>query len=241
MLKESCRALTRRIATVARNAFALVGIAAIGLIIGKMLFPSVVNTVVNMQRDSLATKEIAGTAPALDAALSAAIPVALQTPDPRVEILASYIARNYRVARDAARDLVGIAFDAAKGYSVDPLVVLSVIAIESRFNPIAESDMGAKGLMQVIPKYHPEKFEIYGGEERALDTRTNILVGAQILQEYIGRAGGLSAGLQWYNGAAHDASRQYAEKVLGEYDRLAAILGRRPARREPNAVAVGAT
>ena len=50
--------------------------------------------------------------------------------------------------------MVGAAYRAAREVGLDPLLVLAVISVESRFNPIAESVMGAKGLMQIIPKYH---------------------------------------------------------------------------------------
>ena len=63
------------------------------------------------------------------------------------------------------------------------------MAIESRYNPVAESVMGAKGLMQVIPKYHPEKLFDHGGEQALLEPEVNILVGAQILREYHRRFG----------------------------------------------------
>jgi soluble lytic murein transglycosylase-like protein len=229
------RSASARLLTIARDALAIVGMVAIGLALSKvsltvpLVSPQVSPLIID--RDALVTKEIAPTVPRYGAQLS----VTLQDPNPNFDVLANYIARNYRIAREVAREVVNTSFDAAKGHAVDPLLVLAVMAIESRFNPIAESDMGAKGLMQVIPKFHPEKFELYGGEDMALDPRTNIRVGAQILQEYIARAGGTAAGLQWYNGAAHDVTRQYAEKVLGEYDRLASLVGRRPAVRGPSA------
>ena len=154
-------------------------------------------------------------------------PVAVRsTHDPRQQPLVRHIAKNYRIAEEAAQKLVAAAFDAGKGYSLDPILILAVMAIESRFNPIAESDMGAKGLMQVMSKVHFDKLDSHGGEDMVLDPWTNIVVGAQILRESIDRAGGVEAGLQWYNGAANDPSRQYAEKVLGEYDRLAQLVGR---------------
>jgi soluble lytic murein transglycosylase-like protein len=94
------------------------------------------------------------------------------------------------------------------------------MAIESRFNPIAESWVGAKGLMQVVPRHHQDKLLEHGGEEAVLDPMTNILLGARILKEYIRRTGSLEAGLQFYNGALADPSSQYSQKVMAEKERL---------------------
>jgi hypothetical protein len=144
--------------------------------------------------------------------------------DPQHQLLASYLARRYRIASDATIDLVGEAYAVGRAVGLDPLLILAVISIESRFNPIAESDMGAKGLMQVIPRFHTEKLAVHGGEDAVLDPKTNILVGAQILKEYIRLAGGLEAGLQMYNGASYDPSQGYAQKVIAEKQRLEQAL-----------------
>jgi hypothetical protein len=113
---------------------------------------------------------------------------------------------------------------------LDPLLVLAVISVESRFNPIAESVMGAKGLMQIIPKYHLDKLREAGGEDAVLDPESNIQVGTRILQEYVYRTGTLEAGLQFYNGALRDNSAQYAHKVLAERARLEQVLRERNLR-----------
>ncbi|MGE5638518.1 MAG: transglycosylase SLT domain-containing protein, partial [Clostridia bacterium] len=113
---------------------------------------------------------------------------------------------------------------AADDVGLDPLLVLAVISVESRFNPVAESAMGAKGLMQIIPRFHRDKLEELGGDEAVLDPETNIRLGTRILQEYVYRTGTLEAGLQSYNGAASDESAQYAQKVLAERGRLEEAL-----------------
>ena len=120
--------------------------------------------------------------------------------------------------------MVGAAHRAAREVGLDPLLVLAVISVESRFNPIAESVMGAKGLMQIIPKYHRAKLDALGGEEAVLDPESNILLGARILQEYIYRTGTVEGGLQFYNGAFWDGSAQYALKVMAERERLEIVL-----------------
>jgi soluble lytic murein transglycosylase-like protein len=111
------------------------------------------------------------------------------------QVMAEFIAKRYRVAEDAAGEFVAVAYRAGARFSVDPLLILAVMAIESRYNPVAESGMGARGLMQVIPKYHPEKLEPHGGEQALLEPEINILVGAQILREYQRRLGDTEAAL----------------------------------------------
>ena len=112
------------------------------------------------------------------------------------------------------------AFHAGRRTGLDPLLILAVMAVESSLNPSAESEYGAKGLMQVVPRFHLDKLAYHGGEESVLDPRTNIRVGAEILRDYIQRAGDLRTGLQMYAGAVEDAASQYAQRVLAEKSRL---------------------
>ncbi len=157
--------------------------------------------------------------------LAASAPAAEPTPlDASQRVLVEYLSRRYYVAAEATARVVGVAYRAARDVGLDPLLVLAVISIESRFNPIAESVMGAKGLMQIIPKYHRAKLQAHGGEEAVLDPESNILVGASILQEYVYRTGSLESGLQFYNGALWDGSAQYAQKVMTERERLEAVV-----------------
>jgi soluble lytic murein transglycosylase-like protein len=139
------------------------------------------------------------------------------------QVVAEFIAKRYRVAEDAAGEFVAVAYRAGAQFSLDPMLILAVMAIESRYNPVAESVMGARGLMQVIPKYHPEKLEPHGGEQALLEPQVNILVGAQILREYQRRLGDTEAALQMYNGAFDEPSSQYANKVFAEKARLDAL------------------
>jgi soluble lytic murein transglycosylase-like protein len=144
--------------------------------------------------------------------------------DPAEAVLAKYLSRRFMIAGEATDRMVGAAYRAAREVGLDPLLVLAVISVESRFNPIAESVMGAKGLMQIIPRYHPAKLAAVGGEAAVWDPEANIAVGARILQEYIYRTGTLEAGLQFYNGAFGDSQAQYAQKVLAERSRLLEVL-----------------
>jgi soluble lytic murein transglycosylase-like protein len=140
--------------------------------------------------------------------------------DPAQRALVGYLTRRFSIAAAPTAVMVETAYRAASESGLDPLTVLAVISIESRFNPIAESVMGAKGLMQIIPRYHLARLKEHGGEEAVFDPESNILVGTKILQEYVYRTGTLEAGLQSYNGASRDESGQYALRVLAERERL---------------------
>ena len=146
--------------------------------------------------------------------------------NPEYRTLAVYLSRRYKVAQDATEQLVGAAHEVGSRTGVDPLLILAVMAVESRFNPIAESVVGAKGLMQVIPRFHQDKLDALGGEDAVFDPMTNILIGTRILKDAVRRGGGLMPGLQLYAGAFGDDSQQYAQKVLAEKQRMQQMLKR---------------
>lgn len=133
----------------------------------------------------------------------------------------TWLSKRYRVAGDATNMLVSAAYATAKEIKLDPLLILSVMAIESGFNPFAESPVGAQGLMQVMSKVHHDKFAELGGVKAALNPVTNIRVGSLILKDYVQRGGSVEAGLKMYVGAgAFDSDSGYGAKVLAEYRRL---------------------
>ena len=139
--------------------------------------------------------------------------------------IGEHLARRYRVSAEMATQVVAKAYDVGNELKLDPVLILAVIAVESRFNPVAESVMGAKGLMQVIPRYHPEKFGPFGGEQVAFETTANITVGAKILKEYIGRTGDLNDALQLYVGATNEETENgYSAKVIAERERLQSVV-----------------
>jgi soluble lytic murein transglycosylase-like protein len=76
------------------------------------------------------------------------------------------------------------------------------MAVESSFNPFAQSPVGAQGLMQVMTRVHDDKYEAFGGTRAAFDPMSNLRVGVQVLKECIARAGSLQDGLRYYVGAA---------------------------------------
>ena len=120
----------------------------------------------------------------------------------------------------AGAALVRAAFDTGREVGLDPLLLLSVMAIESGFNPYAESGVGAQGLMQVMSKVHSDKFDYFGGERTALEPLTNFKVGALVLKDCIARGGSLAGGLRLYVGSTSQDDGGYGAKVMAERGRL---------------------
>lgn len=147
---------------------------------------------------------------------------------PAMKSIADSIAKRYRIANQASEDIVQIAILAARSKNIDPLLVLAVIGIESRFNPYAESPLGAQGLMQIIGKYHTDKFENAADAYALLDPNTNIPVGVSILREYLRRTGNMDAALKLYGGESDENKGNYAEKVYAEKARLEQVLSKTP-------------
>lgn len=135
--------------------------------------------------------------------------------------VAHWIARRYHVAPEPIARLVQESWTVGQRANIEPTLILAVMAVESSFNPFAQSPVGAQGLMQVMTKVHNDKYEAYGGHLAAFDPVSNLRVGVSVLKDCIGKAGGLEAGLHFYVGAgASDDDGGYATKVLAEHEYL---------------------
>ncbi|CAN5747376.1 hypothetical protein BH11PSE8_BH11PSE8_21160 [soil metagenome] len=140
--------------------------------------------------------------------------------------VARWLARRYSVAPEPVSRLVQEAWAVGERAGLDPTLILAIMAIESRFNPFAQSAVGAQGLMQVMTKVHDDKYEAFGGNHAAFDPVTNLRVGVQVLKECISRAGSLEAGLKFYVGSGNQAEDGgYASKVLSEQASLRQVAG----------------
>lgn len=145
--------------------------------------------------------------------------------------VAFWLSKKYNVAPEPLSVLVAEAFEIGQKAKLDPTLILAIMAIESGFNPFAQSPVGAQGLMQVMTNVHHAKYENFGGKLAAFDPVTNLRVGVKVLQECITRAGSVEAGLRFYVGAANlESDGGYAAKVMAEHARLLAVVsGRAPA------------
>ncbi len=138
--------------------------------------------------------------------------------------LAQWISRRYKVAPEPVAALVQESWLIGKRAGLDPTLILAIMAVESSFNPFAQSQVGAQGLMQVMTRVHDDKYEAFGGTRAAFDPISNLRVGVQVLKECIQRAGSLQEGLRYYVGAAlHDTDGGYAGRVLAEQGHMRSV------------------
>src|SRR5712691_8477869 len=121
----------------AKTLLAMVGLAALA---GTLFLP--------LQRDPLVKTLSSLEGDAMKTARIAAGPIqAAEMPREREQrLVTEFIAKRYRVSEQAVAGFVSTAYRAGDQYAVDPLLILAVMAVESRYNPVAESQVGAKGL-----------------------------------------------------------------------------------------------
>lgn len=142
------------------------------------------------------------------------------------QALRSYIARKYKVAHNVTGALIDTAFKVGYEKGIDPQLILAVIAIESSYNPFAESHAGAQGLMQVMTRVHKDKLENYiEGDLAVFSPEANIRAGTQILYDCKRRRGSITGALRCYVGATGPGDGGYGARVLAERRRMALASG----------------
>ncbi|MFM9916252.1 MAG: transglycosylase SLT domain-containing protein [Rhizobacter sp.] len=219
---------------VSHNTLALVGLIAVALIVFVAGRSELRHTVEMQALGWLQARQEARTDPLELMANDLREPEAIAratASDPRdltrqQAAVAQWLARRYKVAPEPISRLVTEAWRVGARVGLDPTLILAIMAIESSFNPFAQSPVGAQGLMQVLTRVHDDKYEQFGGNLAAFDPVTNLRVGVQVLKECIARAGSVEAGLRFYVGAANlNDDGGYALKVLSEQTHLQAVAG----------------
>lgn len=121
------------------------------------------------------------------------------------------IIRDGNVPSDVADRYTHMIFESADKHKIDPVLILSVMFVESRFKSDAVSNANAIGLMQVIHVWHKEKTT----QANLFRPKNNIDVGTKILAEYKKRSKSETETLLRYNGSLGKSSK-YAIKVLAK-------------------------
>ena len=124
----------------------------------------------------------------------------------------------------AAQEVIKqIVREEAGALGIDAALALAVAHAESNFNPRAESRVGARGVMQLMPAVAKGLFDLPG--HALWQPRTNIRAGLQFLKGLLDRyEGRIVFALSYYNGGTNvgppsrarviPATLPYVEKVL---------------------------
>ncbi len=217
--------VTKAIFELTHNSFALVGVTVVFAAMAMMVHPELrqlgeVRLFAWLQERQLEFTGLASDLFASDRATAS-------DPDelPRQQAaVAFWLSKKYRIAPEPLSALVAEAYTLGHRSRLDPTLILAVMAIESGFNPFAQSTEGAQGLMQVMTHVHGDKYQSFGGKFAAFDPLANLRVGVKVLQDCVRVAGSVEGGLKSYVGASNsDGDGGYTVRVLTEYGRLQSV------------------
>ena len=124
-----------------------------------------------------------------------------------LDATADIISREGKLPISVAKKYATWIFEAGAKYQVDPIMILSIMAIESGFKYKVVSSGNGTGLMQVIYSWHKEKTT----QAALFDPKNNIHVGTRIIKEYADKSSSDATMLVRYNGGGDPV---YAVKVL---------------------------
>ncbi|MBP8018859.1 MAG: lytic transglycosylase domain-containing protein [Hylemonella sp.] len=223
-IKDLASYTARGIFNFTHNSFALLGIVVVFTFLGLMAHPDLRQTGEVKLVSWLHERQIEAFGMDIEAEATDRATAADPKDLPKQQAaLAYWLSKKYRVAPEPLSALVAEAYEQAQSAGLEPTLILAIMAIESGFNPFAQSPVGAQGLMQVMTSVHTDKYEGFGGKFAAFDPVANLRVGVKVLKDCIARAGTLEGGLRQYVGASSGDDGGYAGKVLAENARLVQV------------------
>lgn len=126
------------------------------------------------------------------------------------------------------KELQDYIFDICDSYNVDPELIVSMIFYESSFHSevIGANDSGySYGLMQIMPRWNQDRMDRLECHD-LLDPYQNVLVGTDLIAEYIKEGRGVEWALMAYNGGPSYANRKTSEGIVSAYaTRVTAYAG----------------
>jgi soluble lytic murein transglycosylase-like protein len=221
-LRQATAAVTKGFFQLTHNSFALIGLAVLFAAMALVARPELrqVGEIKLFSWLQERQQEVSGMVSDLVAIDRATAADPKELPKQQAAV-AFWLSKKYRVAPEPISALVSEAYSIGARVKIDPTLILAVMAIESGFNPFAQSSVGAQGLMQVMTKIHSDKYQSFGGKFAAFDPLANLHVGVKVLQDCIRMSGSIEGGLKYYVGAANmETDGGYASKVMAEYTRL---------------------
>ena len=129
---------------------------------------------------------------------------------------------------NASRDRLAESIATTSGkYLLDPLLVVAVIQVESRFDHKAVSSAGAQGLMQVQPNVVTalvERGKMLPSTKNIKDPRVNVEVGVSYLAYLKEMFGDLKVALTAYNAGPSSVAKKIAAKEKLSFDYAHKVL-----------------
>lgn len=215
--------IARGFVNISHHSFALLGLMAVLIALLALARPEIRTlTVQNVQSWLFKRLHITEEEDAKQQVLLRSLAAQSTELDPQQMALVQAIRSKYRVAPEPLNAIVLEVFDLANRAKLEPTLILAIIGIESNYNPFANSPIGAKGLMQVVPEVHSELFTPYGGTMAIFDPKTNLRIGVKILKKCIDLTGKLEDGLRLCKAGEDSLSLEedYISRVLAEQARL---------------------
>lgn len=144
------------------------------------------------------------------------VPVAESTSN----VVSDFLAR-HKIDESRRGRIARAILSSSQKYDVDPLLVASIVMVESRANPFAVSEADSIGLMQI----HARTWGHLVDQENInlLRVEDNVELGVRILKGYINLAG-LREGIARYRGRletpeSYQSADEYVQKVEAFYGR----------------------
>lgn len=145
--------------------------------------------------------------------------ISYATPNYQRLALSTYLSAKYNISSSKVSKYVYEAWQVAAQENISPLLVVAMMQQESSLNPKAHNAYGAKGLLQVVPRFHKKLLsELH--VQNLYAPHENILAGTRILASYLRQErGNLVLALQRYGG-----SKTYSDKVLAKKEELQSVI-----------------
>ncbi len=131
-----------------------------------------------------------------------------------------------RVTPTVRHEIATTILEAAHRYDLAPELILAVMFTESSFDPAAESEVGALGLMQIMPATASQlarELEMeWKGRQLLTDPESNILMGSFYLRKLLHRFDDLNVAL-----AAYNVGPNRLRTIMTEEDRVPRLYARK--------------
>ncbi|HEY8164962.1 MAG TPA: lytic transglycosylase domain-containing protein [Gemmatimonadaceae bacterium] len=139
----------------------------------------------------------------------------------------SQVLRKYTKDSTRANRIATAIVSEGQKKNLDPALLIGILLTENaKLDPLARSNVSARGLMQVMP-FHAGKWKECPSRDLA-DVESNICYGTSILAQYIKKSPSLERALLRYNGCVRGTNtprcHTYSGKVLKYADQAASAM-----------------